>query len=105
MFFFKLFISLNGRTSQNATKSGLLYISTMLITFLHKVMCDKSDLVLTEDWLQNYLNAMKGVIGKIICNLVPRVSHLTAPWGERGINERPWERGWIICSCVIYSLK
>lgn len=81
---------------------GLLYISTMLITFLHKVMCVISDLVLTEDWLQNYLNAMKGVIGKIICNLVPRVSLPATPLNQgslslararSGEKDRPCEQG------------
>ena len=38
-------------------------------------------------------------------NLVARVSHLTAPWGERGgrLDERPWERG-CKCSNSVHSL-
>ena len=31
---------------------------------------------------------------QVPCNLVPRVSHLPAPWSSRGReDERPWERG------------
>ena len=45
-------------------------------------------------WLQNYFNAIKVVI-----NLVPRVSLPCLPWS---LEERPWERGWVVIGQVIW---
>ena len=40
---------------------------------------------------------------EVIFNLVPRVSHLTAPGGQ--LDERPWERGWKILLLVDYRSR